>query len=247
MGHTPSRAPGLNLGEGKKKEIEISQHVLVTRDIPQALGNDVLSPMCKWARTRPQVHLPSLHTLPVLTLRSFPSFKVLVAHSFHSNFSGRSVLEATCWAPGPPGSECQSSQSFQHDWISPQSVCCHDSFLKASGLNPQGFHRSTLCLKGTEQKVFPPGRYKWNHLHCKTSNFSSFCHYCYNSAFSPEKSTSGVIWRILSVCVGVSTLISPQVFPFSLKILWFYETGEEGHGISSTGAFCVCLFFNSAL
>lgn len=109
MGHTPSGAPGLNLGESKKKETEISQNVLVMRSTLQALGDDVLSPMCKWARTRLQVHLPFLRTLLVLTWRSFPSFKVLVAHSFLSNFSGRPALEATCWVPGPSDSECQSS------------------------------------------------------------------------------------------------------------------------------------------
>lgn len=73
--------------------------MLVTRDTPQALGDYVLFPMCKWACTRPQVHFPSVHTLLVLTWRSCPSFKVLVAHSFHSNSSRPHVgpLDLLAW------------------------------------------------------------------------------------------------------------------------------------------------------
>lgn len=155
-----------------------------------------------------------------------PSFKVLVAHSFRSNSSticprGHVLAEA----PGPPGSVYQRLQYFPHDRL--PSQCPNYSSLKAAGINPQDVHRPTFCLKERAQNVFQSGWYKWSHGNRNHSNFTSSCHYCYNPAFLTWKSTSGVIWRVLSVFFTASTLIS-QVLPFSLKILWFLWDRWEG-------------------
>lgn len=172
--------------------------------LPQGLGNNVLTPQREWARTRPLMHLRSAsHPLLVLAWRFSLSFKVSVAYSFHSN-SNRRVYPQGHELPqalGPPGSVHQSPQYFQHDWIASQSVCHNYSSLKAAGISPQDLHRSTFCIKGKEQNMFPSGRYK--QIHVNNPNFTGSCHDCSNPASTP-KNLSRVLAGGSHLCLSAS-------------------------------------------
>lgn len=157
------------------------------------------------------MHPPSTH--PLFALPGGPH----LLQGFGGTESPKQLREECCprgleghvlaQALGPPGSVSQCSQY------------CHHNRLASQGHNDSSLRFPHIyCLKGREQNEFPSTWHKevmlmviiqMSLVLAMTATIQR-CHL-------KIMGTSVIIGRILSVFVTVSTLISPQALPFSLK------------------------------